>query len=90
MRGSGREIHVLKGHTDHVTDAAFSADGKRVVTASEDNTARIWDAENGREIHVLKGHNNGVYRAGFSTDGKRVVTASDDHTARIWDAENGG
>ena len=36
--------------------AAFSGDGKRVVTASEDKTARIWDAESGKEIAVLKGH----------------------------------
>ena len=36
--------------------AAFSADGKRVVTASDDKTARIWDAESGKEIAVLKGH----------------------------------
>ena len=36
--------------------AAFSGDGKRVVTASDDKTARIWDAESGKEIAVLKGH----------------------------------
>ncbi len=69
--------------------AAFSGDGKRVVTASQDDTARIWDAESGKEIAVLKGHTGGVNTAAFSGDGKRVVTASDDKTARIWDAESG-
>ena len=69
--------------------AAFSGDGKRVVTASDDNTARIWDAESGKEIAVLKGHTGSVLSAAFSGDGKRVVTASDDNTARIWDAESG-
>jgi len=34
---------MLKGHTDRVQSAAFSPDGKRVVTASSDNTARLWD-----------------------------------------------
>ena len=68
---------------------AFSGDGKRVVTASRDNTARIWDAESGKEIAVLKGHTGFVWSAAFSGDGKRVVTASFDSTARIWDAESG-
>ena len=68
-----------------MSSAAFSGDGKRVVTASRDNTARIWDAESGKEIAVLKGHTGSVSSAAFSGDGKRVVTASDDNTARIWD-----
>jgi WD40 repeat protein len=63
-----------------VSSAAFSADGKRVLTASDDNTARIWDAESGAEIAVLKGHT-----LAFSGDGKRMLTVSDDNTARIWD-----
>ena len=44
--------------------AAFSGDGKRVVTASDDNTARIWDAESGKEIAVLKGHTGAVNERG--------------------------
>ena len=53
---STRLHRVLKGHSEFVISAAFSGDGKRVVTASEDKTARIWDAESGKEIAVLKGH----------------------------------
>ena len=71
--------------------AAFSSDGKRIVTASADNTARIWDAVTGEQIdEPLTGHASGdVYSAAFSLDGKRIVTASDDMTARLWDAETG-
>jgi WD40 repeat protein len=69
--------------------AAFSPDGKRVVTASDDNTARLWDADTGKEAAVLKGHTNRVWSAAFSPDGKRVVTASADNTARLWDADTG-
>ena len=53
-----------------------------VVTASEDNTARLWDAAAGKEIAVLRGHENSVWSAAFSPDGTRVVTASEDNTAR--------
>ena len=70
--------------------AAFSPDGKRIVTASEDKTARLWDAETGKPIgEPLTGHTDGVSSAAFSPDGKRIVTASADKTARLWDAETG-
>ena len=73
-----------------MTSAAFSPDGKRIVTASEDKTARLWDAETGKPIgEPLKGHEGQVWSAAFSPNGKRIVTASLDKTARLWDAETG-
>ena len=75
---------ILTGHS-----AAFSPDGKRVVTASADKTARVWDADSGRPLASLQGHTEPVESAAFSPDGKRVVTASFDKTARVWDADSG-
>ena len=75
---------VLTGHAKVVITAAFSPDGRRIVTASEDGTARVWDSETGRELDVLKGHIGAVYSAAFSPDGRRIVTASIDRTARVW------
>jgi WD40 repeat protein len=69
-----------------VDSAAFSPDGSRIVTASGDKTARIWDAATAKEIAVLRGHESYVNSAAFSPDGARIITASGDRTARIWDA----
>jgi WD40 repeat protein len=72
-----------------VFNAAFSPDGQRVVTASSDWTARVWDAQSGQPVTGPLHHNSPVLHAAFSPNGQRVVTASDDHTARVWDAQSG-
>lgn len=68
--------------------AAFSADGRRVVTMQLGLPTRLWDASTGKELAELP-HDYRVNAAAFSGDGTRVVTASLDKTARIWDAATG-
>ncbi|MGE0701937.1 MAG: toll/interleukin-1 receptor domain-containing protein, partial [Hyphomicrobiaceae bacterium] len=80
---------VLSAHEATVRIASFSPDGRRIVTASDDNTARVWDSESGNEIALLKAHTGTVRSASVSPDGRRIVTASDDNTARVWDSESG-
>ncbi|NMG22579.1 AAA family ATPase [Brasilonema bromeliae] len=77
------EQNQLKGHTLPVTSASFSPDGKRILTASWDKTARLWDSS-GKLVTELKGHTDSVNSASFSPDGKRILTASWDKTARLW------
>ncbi|HEY0801618.1 MAG TPA: AAA family ATPase [Steroidobacteraceae bacterium] len=89
VRASDAQIAVLSGHTDFLRTAAYSPDGSRIVTASLDKTARIWDAYTGAEIAVLRGHEDRVNSAVYSPDGKYVLTSSSDRTARIWDARTG-
>jgi hypothetical protein len=91
---SGQDALPLLAFTlAHLYDnysAAFSPDGARIVTASKDKTARIWDAATGQPIgKPLKGHLGAVLSAAYSLDGRRIVTASWDKTARIWDAATG-
>jgi WD40 repeat protein len=81
------EYIKLKGHTDNVNSAEFSPDGKTVVTASDDKTARIWDAVTGKELKKLE-HSNSRRSAVFSPDGTMIVTTSY-NTARIWDVTTG-
>src|SRR6266852_3693202 len=61
----------------------------RIVTASDDHTARMWNAASGQLLARLEGHATYVVQAAFSPDGQRIVTASRDNTARVWNAANG-
>ena len=85
---TGDPIAVLRGHTAAVQTARFNPQGNRIVTASQDGTARLWDGA-GRPITILQGHKGRVSFARFSPDGNLVVTGSEDKTARLWDGRTG-
>jgi WD40 repeat protein len=69
-----------------INAAVFSPDGRRILTASADKTARLWDATTGAPIGEPMRHEDEVVAAVFSPDGARIATASKDRTARLWDA----
>jgi WD40 repeat protein/serine/threonine protein kinase len=77
------------GHTGGIRDAAFSLDSKRLLTASEDGTARVWDVREGKELAVFRAHGAPVLSGSFSPDGSLALTVCGKGTARLWDPATG-
>jgi WD40 repeat protein len=72
-----------------VWTVAFSPDGSRIASGSDDNTIRIWDVQTGRQMHRLEGHTATVWSVAFSSDGHWIASGSNDNTVRVWDSETG-
>ncbi len=87
--GQEAKLMLPIGHTNQVHYAQFSPDGKKVITASYDGSAKLWDAISGSLLLDLKAHTKYVWTAQFCPDGKKIVTASFDGNAEIWDANTG-
>ncbi|MCU0686840.1 MAG: protein kinase, partial [Polyangiaceae bacterium] len=77
-------------HPVEVRAAAFSPDGRRVATASQDGAVRVFGADGAGEPLVLRGHVGQVLWVAWSPDGSRLVSASRDKTARVWPADGAG
>jgi hypothetical protein len=85
----GSQVRLQLHHEGAVYSAAYSPDGTRIVSTSEDETAAIWDTASGDRIAVLQGHTQPVQKAVWSADGSRVVTVAADGTARVYDGRTG-
>lgn len=81
---SGQTVAELKGHLERVWDAAFSEDGRHVVTASEDGTARVWNVGRGEAVAEIKAGLGRLYRVVLSRDGRRLSLVGDASTAGVW------
>ncbi|MFW6136356.1 MAG: WD40 repeat domain-containing protein, partial [Chloroflexota bacterium] len=85
----GRTLRLLLGHGAEVYCAKWDPDGRRILSAGADGTARVWDAASGQERLVLRGHSGAVIGAVWDADGARIATAGADGTLRVWDAGTG-
>ncbi|KAJ7868391.1 WD40 repeat-like protein, partial [Mycena olivaceomarginata] len=73
-----------------VWSVAFSPDGTRIASGSDDDTIRVWDAATGQQVgDPLAGHTSSVRSVAFSPDGTRIASGSGDDTIRVWDAATG-
>jgi len=91
-----QELLKLKGHRSlysrscSIWHCAWSPNGERIVSASEDKKLKIWDAQTGQELQTLKGHSSGVEWCAWSPDGQRILSASENHTTlKVWNAKFG-
>ncbi|MFH1998857.1 MAG: protein kinase, partial [Planctomycetota bacterium] len=82
------KVLELKGHSGFLQSVVFSPDGGRIITASEDGTARIWDSASGDLLITLE-HAAYVTCAGLSQDGKKAITGTSDGQVRLFDLETG-
>ena len=67
------ELKELKGHTESANSVAFSSDCTWIVSGSDDNSVRVWDAFTGVELKELRGHTGKVNSVAFSNDGTWIV-----------------
>ena len=97
IRASDPAQVILTGHTAAVRRESYSPDGSRIVTASLDGTARVWDARTGIQLLLLPVHphiaNTPVYAdvartAVYSPDGTQILTAAREKL-RLWNARTG-
>jgi WD40 repeat protein len=86
---TGQEQFSLPGHKHGILRLAFNADGNRLITASYDGTAKVWDITPAHELFARTAHDGMVYDVAFSPDGSLLATAGRDGNAIVWDAESG-
>jgi WD40 repeat protein len=83
---NGSRLEKRFQHGDGVLTAAFSDDGRWLLTASEDFYATVWDAISGEQLVPSLPHEHQVRAANFSHNGEWLVTASADRKVHLWDA----
>jgi WD40 repeat protein len=86
---TGQKQFEFVGHMDRVSSIAYSPDGRRVLTGSEDRKVKLWDASNGQDLMTFGDGANRIRWVAFAGDGQRLAAGTQDGPASeiyIWDA----
>jgi WD40 repeat protein len=81
------EVVIQIGHMEKINSIDISPDGKWVISASSDQTVKLWDIETGKELRTFSGHANEIYAVAFLQDGKSFISVSSDKTSKQWNIE---
>lgn len=84
-----KHTYRINGHFKDIFTVEFSPDGKSVITASKDNTVRVWDVACGKCTTVITGGSDYHTSASYSPDGKNIALASRDNFIHIVDSSTG-
>lgn len=82
-------IFTYYGHRARVSSVAWSPDGRRIASASDDHLVLICDSQHGKTLLTYSGHSAPVYALAWSPNGKYIASAGADNTVRVWDAASG-
>ena len=85
----GPLIRTLEGHTDLIRAVAIAHVARRIISASDDRTLRVWDLGSGQTVHTLHGHAGAITAVAMTPDGRRAISGSTDRTLRVWNLETG-
>ena len=83
-RRTGELLSTLEGHLGSVRSVAFSPDGARLASGSDDHTIKLWDVEVAELLNTLKGHSHWVQSVDFNSEGTVLVSGSrDEHASTL-------
>src|SRR6476661_2655568 len=82
-------LRTLTDRTGKVITVAIAPGNNTAISASRDNTLKIWDLASGRELQTLTGHTKPVWGVAIAPDGNTMIEDLWDHTLKIWDTETG-
>jgi WD40 repeat protein len=84
-----KTLTINTGHYSGIQTVAYSHDGKYIISGSDDNNIKVWDAKTGREIRTLEGHKEYVNCVAFSPDGKYIASGANENIFKLWDPLTG-
>jgi len=88
-RPGGPLVRTLEGHSGEVNAVAVAPEGGQAISASDDQTLKVWDVKTGQAVRTLEGHSDAVRAVAVTPKGGQAISASDDRTLKVWDLASG-